>query len=67
MKLRRQQALTGSAEPSIASLADTHAPKNQHGMMTAVVRYQLPTSASASVIAAAGGSVCIVSHTPARS
>ena len=62
MKIGRQQALTGSAVPSIASLAEVHAPKNQRGMMTAVVRQHLPTSASASVIAAAGGSVCIVSR-----
>ena len=66
MKIGRQQALTGSAVPSIGSFAEVHAPKNQRGMKTTVVRQQLPTSASASVIAAAGGSVCVVSRTPAK-
>ena len=66
MKIGRQQALAGSAVPSIASLVEVHAPKNQRGMMSAVVRQQLPTSASASVIAAARGSVCIVSCTPPK-
>ena len=35
-------------------------------MKTTIVRQQLPTSASASVIATAGGSVCVVNRTPAK-
>ena len=66
IKIGRQKASTGSAVPSIASLADVNIPKNQHGMMTAVVRQKLPISASASVIPAGGGSVCVVSRTPAK-
>ena len=46
MKIGRQQALAGSAVPSIASLVEVHTPKNQRGMMTAIVRQHLPTSAS---------------------